>query len=256
MKSCTVLEVTLVVATTFLVQVRGQSPITTSASYISSVSSPAPTSSFSSGSSSCLYLSSQGTGICTLNANNEDCDWDGGDCCWCDCDSTSCPEDPDDSGYDCQNPSSSCYEGATPSPTEAGSSPTSEPITFRQVATPMPTFASGNFTEPTPSPTRSESSLTPSGSSDESSGGAPVGAIAGGVAGVLLIGAIVLGFMFKTGRLKTRQRGGPSDPSPATVATRRHGGPSDPSAATVATPASYWGPTATTQYPMVKVSHV
>ncbi|CAM9282653.1 unnamed protein product [Ectocarpus fasciculatus] len=51
-----------------------------------------------------------GDGFCDSATNNAECNWDGGDCCECDCSS-------DDSrycgynGYSCINPGSSCYEG-------------------------------------------------------------------------------------------------------------------------------------------------
>ncbi|CAN0153149.1 unnamed protein product [Scytosiphon promiscuus] len=49
------------------------------------------------------------SGACTVENNNADCGWDGGDCCECDC----IPDfmDCGSQGYDCQDTSSDCYEG-------------------------------------------------------------------------------------------------------------------------------------------------
>ncbi|CAM9748963.1 unnamed protein product, partial [Ascophyllum nodosum] len=54
-----------------------------------------------------------GDGFCNDFNNNEACDWDGGDCCHCDC------NNDDRCGfldYDCRDPSSSCGKSPTPGP--------------------------------------------------------------------------------------------------------------------------------------------
>ncbi|CAN0196406.1 unnamed protein product, partial [Hapterophycus canaliculatus] len=59
-----------------------------------------------------------GNGYCEYYNNNEECDWDGGDCCPCTCEDSSyysCGY----YGYDCLNPavSTECSSAPTPSPT-------------------------------------------------------------------------------------------------------------------------------------------
>ncbi|CAM9143155.1 unnamed protein product [Ectocarpus sp. 12 AP-2014] len=52
---------------------------------------------------------SAGDGLCDQANNNEECNWDGGDCCECDCSEPSIGEGLCGSnGYDCINPDSSC----------------------------------------------------------------------------------------------------------------------------------------------------
>lgn len=41
--------------------------------------------------------------------NNADCEYDQGDCCWCDCSDSDCPPMNDES-YDCRNPFSECFD--------------------------------------------------------------------------------------------------------------------------------------------------
>ncbi|CAN0436247.1 unnamed protein product [Pylaiella littoralis] len=64
----------------------------------------------------CGWVTDLGDGYCNRNTNKEECGWDGGDCCSCTCESKwdddwACSAD---SGFDCKDPSASCY-GEDPS---------------------------------------------------------------------------------------------------------------------------------------------
>ncbi|CAN0049063.1 unnamed protein product, partial [Ectocarpus sp. 8 AP-2014] len=143
-----------------------------------------------------------GTGMCSPDNNNEQCGYDGGDCCWCDCNSPDC-EAKGDPSYDCIDPESKCKgEGSlpsrglqesprvdstgapTPSPTIA---PIADSSTFSPTAVAMPMVpVSPGVSQPT----------------DPSSDGVPLGPVVGGVAGGLVIVAIILAVAIKTGLLK------------------------------------------------------
>ncbi|CAN0199934.1 unnamed protein product [Scytosiphon promiscuus] len=119
-----------------------------------------------------------GGGACIAGNNNEDCGWDGGDCCECDCFSTSL--NCGILGYDCQDPTSTCYEGdgAVNGADEA--------------------FAG----------------VSDDGQADDDD--FTLGIILGCAAGaVLLLGAIVGCVLFKTGRLEARSSCCDSEPAAA-----------------------------------------
>ncbi|CAM9211959.1 unnamed protein product, partial [Ectocarpus sp. 12 AP-2014] len=154
-----------------------------------------------------------GTGMCSPDNNNEQCGYDGGDCCWCDCNSSDCEEKGDPS-YDCIDPESKCKgEGSlpirglqvdntgvpTPSPTTAPIADGTPSSTFSPTATAMPVV------------------LVPPGVStptDPSSDGVPWGPVVGGVAGGLVIVAIILAVGIKTGLLKNSRHSN-TGPTPA-----------------------------------------
>ncbi|CAM9833698.1 unnamed protein product [Ectocarpus fasciculatus] len=162
--------------------------------------------------------------MCSPDNNNEKCGYDGGDCCWCDCDSPDCEEKGDPS-YDCIDPESKCKgEGSLPF-TGLMESPR---VDSTGVPTPSPAFFS--IADDTPgstfSPTAAAMPAVPvspgtSQSTDASSDGAPVGPIVGGVAGVLVIVAIILAVAFKTGRFKNCRHSS-TDPTPAVPVEPAH----------------------------------
>ncbi|CAN0321327.1 unnamed protein product [Ectocarpus sp. 6 AP-2014] len=165
--------------------------------------------------------------MCSPDNNNEQCGYDGGDCCWCDCKSPDCEENGDPS-YDCIDPESKCKgDGSlpirglqesprvdntgvpTPSPTTAPiadsstSSPTTAPIadssTFSPTAAAMPVVpVSPGVSQPT----------------DPSSDGVPLGPVVGGVVGGLVIVAIILAVAIKAGLLKNSRHSN-TGPTPA-----------------------------------------
>lgn len=58
---------------------------------------------------------------CAENNNNEECEWDGGDCCVCDCEGYGCRGFYTGAGYVCRDTGSACYEGdADDEETEGG----------------------------------------------------------------------------------------------------------------------------------------
>lgn len=61
---------------------------------------------YTSSTPSCLLSSYWGDGLCDGDLNSAECEYDGGDCCWCTCVDSyySCG----DIGYDCQDPSVNC----------------------------------------------------------------------------------------------------------------------------------------------------
>ncbi|CAM9833720.1 unnamed protein product [Ectocarpus sp. 8 AP-2014] len=147
-------------------------------------------------------------GMCDSSNNNSGCEYDGGDCCSCDCfdDTYECGTD----GFTCLDPSSSC--------TLLVASSVSVPLLC------FPTFA---WTQPHDlghgRDCYSPSMMPPMSTLGDD--GAPVGVIVGGVVGgtAFLAAAAVLVCLFVTGRLKCSSCCSSSDPPAAPAPPAGHG---------------------------------
>ncbi|CAM9384986.1 unnamed protein product [Ectocarpus sp. 13 AM-2016] len=194
-------------------------------------------------------------GWCDSSNNNSNCDYDGGDCCSCDCfdDTYECGV----VGFTCIDPTSSCYyhhyydddgeQQATYSPSPVNT------VTYSPTAYPVYDYDHDDDHDDhdhDDSPTYYNGFLdddhddgffdSPDASDDDNdratSDDAPVGAIVGGAVGgtAFLAAAAVLACMFVTGRLKCSKCSNSSDPpgapTPAgdgttTVATKAYPAP-------------------------------
>ncbi|CAM9425758.1 unnamed protein product [Ectocarpus sp. 6 AP-2014] len=176
-------------------------------------------------------------GWCDSSNNNSDCDYDGGDCCICDCfdDTYECGV----VGFTCIDPTSDCTyhhyydddeQQATYSPSPVHT------VTYSPTAYPVydyddddddehddhdqddsPTYYDG-FLDDDDDDGFFDSSDTSQDDNDRAtSDDAPVGAIVGGAVGgtVFLAAAAVLGCLFFTGRLKCSKCSSSSDPPAA-----------------------------------------
>ncbi|CBN77678.1 expressed unknown protein [Ectocarpus siliculosus] len=168
------------------------------------------------------FIGRIGTGICTPENNNELCGYDGGDCCWCDCDSTEYPcEEQGDSSYNCIDPETTCKEEEEE---EEGSLPIrglqeSPRVDNTGVPTSSPTTAAPIADSSTFSPTAAAMPVVPvspgvSQPTDPSSDGVPLGPVVGGVVGGLVIVAIILAVAIKAGLLKNSRHSN-TGPTPA-----------------------------------------
>ncbi|CAN0526013.1 unnamed protein product, partial [Ectocarpus sp. 12 AP-2014] len=162
--------------------------------------------------------------------NNSGCEYDGGDCCSCDCfdDTYECGTD----GFTCLDPSSSCtYHHCYDDDGDLYDSPTYDYY--------VDDLGDDSFDDTTDDYSVDDSeddfydsstsdSLDVEGGgipSDDGKGSAPVGAIVGGVVGgtAFLAAAAVLVCLFVTGRLKCSKCCRSSDPSAAPTPPAGHG---------------------------------
>ncbi|CAM9143075.1 unnamed protein product [Ectocarpus sp. 12 AP-2014] len=186
-------------------------------------------------------------GMCDSSNNNSGCEYDGGDCCSCDCfdDTYECGTD----GFTCLDPSSSCtYHHYYDDDGDLYDSPTYDYYvddfgddSFDDTTDDysVDDFEDDSYDYPTDDYSVDDSeddfydsstsdSLDVEGGgipSDNGKGSAPVGAIVGGVVGgtAFLAAAAVLVCLFVTGRLKCSKCCSSSDPSAAPAPPAGHG---------------------------------